>query len=238
MKTNAHPFTIRLLWVLTLISLSSATLQADTNTPAPPTTAVTRSQSAMSKGLQVYSIKFPGGTASEFFNLMRSNGFASDTILFAGRAGEVWVPEFTVRNVRLGEVAKSIGFVTEGKLVVEMVDQFAGGDVNIWRVKLADQTAIDQLKTRACAVPNLLAGPKANDRVLAIVDKVRETLARAAIEMSRGEDRGPQGRITIIESEKIVVAVGAEAYVEAIASALEAAEKVAASASAEKKPPQ
>lgn len=235
MKTNSHPITIRLLWVLTFVGLSSATLQADTNTPAPPTTAVTRSQSTLEQGMPVYSIRFPGGSTSGFFNLMRSNGFASDTILFAGRASEVWVPEFTVRNVRLKEVAKSIEFVTEGKLKVEMVDETDGSEVRIWRIKLADQTAADQLKTRACAVPNLLAGPKANDRVLAIVDRVRETLARAAMEMSRGEDRSPQGRITIIESEKIVVAVGAEAYVEAIASALEAAEKVAANPPAEKK---
>jgi len=147
------------------------------------------------------------------------------------------VPEFTVRNVRLGEVAKSLGFVTEGKLVVEMVDQMSGGDANIWRVKLADQTATDQLKTRACAVPNLLAGSKARDRVEAIVEQVSQALAREAYEISN-DRRHPQGRITIIESEKIVVAVGAEAYVEAIASALEAAEKVAANAPAEKKPPQ
>jgi len=235
MKTKSHPFTIRLLLTVAIISLSlSAALRADTNTPAA---TVSRTPSAILKGTSVYSIRFPGGTASDFFNLMRSNGFASDTILFAGRAGEVWVPDFTVRNVRLLEVAKSIGFVTEGKLVVEMVEQMSGGDANIWRVKLADQTAPDQLKTRACAVPNLLAGPKASERVLAIVDRVGEALAREAFEISNNRPR-PQGRITIIESEKIVVAVGAEAYVEAIASALEAAEKVAASASAEKKPPQ
>jgi hypothetical protein len=235
MKTKSHPFTIRLLLTVAIISLSlSVTLQADTNTPAA---TVSRTASAILKGTSVYSIRFPGGTASDFFNLMRSNGFASDTILFAGRAGEVWVPEFTVRNVRLGEVAKSLGFVTEGKLVVEMVDQMSGGDANIWRVKLADQTATDQLKTRACAVPNLLAGSKARDRVEAIVEQVSQALAREAYEISN-DRRHPQGRITIIESEKIVVAVGAEAYVEAIASALEAAEKVAANAPAEKKPPQ
>ncbi len=234
MKTKPNLFNVRPgLWAVTIIGLAlTEPLEAATNTPAAE---VIRSESSISKGLLVYSIRFPGGTASEFFKFMRTNGFANDTILFAGRADEIYVPDFTVRNVRLKEVAKSIEFVTEGKLVVEMVEQFEAGDVNIWRVKLADRTSVSQLKTKACAVPHLLVGSKEKKRVWDIIEQVDRALAEAAQDLYRNQSLCPRGHGTILESEKIVVAVGAEAYVEAVASALEAAEKVAASEATEKK---
>jgi hypothetical protein len=234
MKTKTNLFNVRpVLWAVAIIGLAlTGPLEAATNTPAAE---VIRSESSILKGLQVYSISFPGGTASEFFKFMRTNGFANDTILFAGRADEVYVPDFTVRNVRLKEVAKSVEFVTEGKLVVEMVEQLEAGDVNIWRVKLADRTSGSQLKTKACALPHLLVGAKAKEHVQEIVKKVFGALAVGADSLYPHQSLPPPGNATILESEKIVVAVGSEAYVEAMASALEAAEKVAASEVTEKK---
>jgi hypothetical protein len=234
MKTNPNLFNVRpVLWAVTIIGLVlTEPLEAATNTPAAE---VLRSESSILKGLPVYSIRFPGGTASEFFKFMRTNGFANDTILFAGRADEVDVPSFTVRDVRLKEVAKSLEFVTEGKLVVEMVEQLEAGDANIWRVKLADRTSASQLKTKACAVPHLLVGPKAKERLRNIVQEVFSALADGSDSLYRNQSLPPQGNVTILESEKIVVAVGSETYVEAMASALEAAEKVAAGEATEKK---
>jgi hypothetical protein len=229
MKIKLNLFYVRLiLWAVAF----STTLHAATNTPAAE---VIQSNSSLVKDAQVYSIRFQGGTASKFFGFLRTNGFAGDTVLFAGDAGKVYIPSFAVRNVRLKEVAKSVEFVSEGKLNVEIVEQGMSSDVNVWRIKLAEPTASGQLKTKACAVPYLLTGKKEKERVTQIVEEVYRALIEGAHEISRSDAQRPRGNIRILESEKIVVAVGTEAYVEAVASALEAAERVAAAVAAEKK---
>jgi hypothetical protein len=231
-KLNLSRVCLSFCAVVVILHAPSITLHAATN---PPAAEVIQSNSSIVKDAQVYSIRFQGGAASEFFRFLSTNGFADDTILFAGDAGNVYIPRFAVRNVRLKEVAKSVEFVSEGKLNVEIVEQGMSSDVNIWRIKLAEPIASAQLKTKACAVPNLLTGTKAKDRVHQIVEEVYRALIDGAHEISRNEAQRPRGNIRILESEKIVVAVGAEAYVEAVASALEAAERVAAMVAAEKK---
>jgi hypothetical protein len=235
MKTKLRPVNIRsAIWTAAVACIAlSATLQAATNAPAAN---VSRSDSSISKDVHVYSIRFPGGRASDFFRFMRTNGFANDTILFAGEAGRVRIPEFTVSNVKLKEVAKSIEFVAEGELIVELVEMPEAGDGNVWRIKTKD-TAAGQLKSKACALPSLFAGTKPEERIQAIMEGLYKTLIEGAYAVNRNEAQRPRGNITILESEKIVVAVGTEAYVEAIASALEAAERVAAAQLAEKKKP-
>ena len=234
MKTKPHLFNIRpALWAVTVIGLSlPTTLQAATNTPAAE---VIRSDSSSWKGVQVYSIRFPGGSVAGFFRFMRTNGFASDTVLFAGRADEVHIPKFSVVNVQLKEVAKSIEFVAESKITVELVEAPQWGDANIWRIKPVDRVTSEQIKTRACAVPSLLAGAKGKDRIGKIVQEVSIALVEGADRLYRDQSSLPQGDVRILESEKVVVAVGTQAYVEAMASALEAAEQVATITAVEKK---
>jgi hypothetical protein len=190
--------------------LMTATLYSATNAES----GVVRSDSSIMKGGHVYSVRYPGGAASELFKFLGTNGFAADNVLFAARAGEVWIPAFTVNNVRLKELAKSIEFLTEGKLSVEAVERGPESDVNIWRIKLSDSGAVT--RTRACAVPQLLAKKV---RIQSIVDEVRQLL--------QAEGVSSPGAIKVLEEEKIVVAVGGAAYVEAVSSALEAAELVA-----------
>lgn len=234
MKTEPHLFNIRpALWAVAVIGIAlSTTLQAATNAPA---TEVSRYDSSTLKNVQVYSIRFPGGELSKFFRFMRTNGFASDTVLFAGRAGEVYIPEFAVANVQLKEVAKSIEFVADSKITVELVEAPQGGDVNIWRIKPVDRATSEQIKTRACAVPGLLTGAKGKDRIGKIVQEVSIALAEGTERIYRNQSSRPEGDVRILESEKVVVAVGTQAYVEAMASALEAAEHVAVTQAAEKK---
>lgn len=147
MKTKLKSSIIRpILWGVAIIGLALTTsLHAATNASR---SEVIQSSSSIVKDVQVYSIRFPGGNASDFFQFLRTNGFADDTILFAGDAGDVRIPKFAVRNVRLKEVAKSVEFVSEGKLNVEIVEQGLSSDVNIWRIKLAEPTASAQLITQ------------------------------------------------------------------------------------------
>jgi len=227
MKPKLFSHNIRaLLWGVTILSLAlfgKVAARAQTNTPTSP---VTQSGSSMVKGATVYSIRFPGGTASSFFNFLRTNGFANDTILFSGRAGDIQVPNFTVNNVRLKDVAKAIELVTEDRLKVEVEESGAQSDVNVWRIKLLESVA--PIKTRACAMPNLFrrGRAKAIERVSRIAQAVQNALESEVVERNVGLII-TRGNIHPLESEKIVVVVGSEAYVEAVASALEAAEKVA-----------
>jgi hypothetical protein len=219
----------RLLWNAGLICLTATgTAKARSDTDAlsaqPPAGPVSRSDSKLVAGAKVYSIRYPGGTASGFFNFLRTNGFASDEVLFAGRAGDVHIPDFTVKNVRLRDVAKAIELVTEDRLIVDLQQSGELSDVNVWRIKVTD--AASHIKTKSCAMPKFLRIEANRRRISEIAEKVAQTLS---VMIDSGHNRGPAatGTIQTLESEKIVVVLGSEAYVEAVAGALEAAEKAA-----------
>src|SRR5262245_12113844 len=154
MKTNSKSLSVSsVLW---LVALTAATLgstaQAEPTNAAPA--QVTKATSSIMKDTEVYSMRFPGGQASVFFNFLHTNGLADHT-LFAGEAGDVWIPAFTVHNVRLKEVAKSIEIMTQDKLAVDLVEVGDRSDATIWRIKFADKT-VSPIKTRACGMPYFL----------------------------------------------------------------------------------
>lgn len=240
MKMYLNSLNLRLtVWMPTLVSLLIAlTAQADTNEPAASAgvsviargsfgAAPGNSTFGVPLGTSYYEVDFPGGRTGEFFNFWRTNGFADDSVLFAGDVKRVYIPRFKIKDARLSEVAKSIEFVTEGRLSIEVVEKKERHQGNLWRVKLADAASPSQVKTRACALPALFSGSNPKGRIEEIAQQVYRTLFEGTFEITHNEARRPQGSFRILESEKIVVAVGTEAYVEAIASALEAAEKVA-----------
>jgi hypothetical protein len=167
-------------------------------------------------GYDIYSIQFSGGSIAGLFSFLQTNGFGRDNVLIAGRAGVVYVPKFSVHNVRLREVAKAIEFVAEDRVKVEVVERGEAGDVNIWRIKPSDS---QNQSVRACPIPRLLAShpslPKGRERVDEVVNSVAGAL-------------NEQGKVRVLENEKIAVAVGSNSYVEGVARALEAAEQAAA----------
>jgi hypothetical protein len=203
----------------------AAGVKAGPAPPPPDAGQFTRASSSSVRGAVVYSIRFPGGTASDFFKFLRSNGFTNDTILIAGGAGEIYVPDFTIKNVRLKEIAKSVEFVAEGKLTVEVVEEGEASDVNIWRIKLAE--APNPIRTKACPVPHLLGSPNGVARLQNLAEEVSQALIKEATQFSPDPKRLTRGQIHILAEQKIVVVIGADAYVEALSSALAAAENAA-----------
>ncbi len=177
----------------------------------------------MARNAIVYSIKFPGGTAAEFFEFLRTNGFANDNVLFAGKAASVSIPAFSVKNVRLKDVAKSLDLISEGRLSVEVVEKGEESDENIWRIKPSEGAS--PLRTKTCPMPSFFRNPGAPKRISGIVDSVEQVVARELEHSGRTRENG---HAHMLENEKMVVVVGPAAYVEALSSALEAAEKVAA----------
>ena len=187
----------------------------------------------MIKGAEVYSIKFPGGSAADFFEFLRTNGFANDNVLFAGRAARIHIPPFSVRHVRLKDVAKSIELVSEGRLNVEIVEKGVQSDENIWRIRASDEAL--PIRTKTCAMPNFFnrRGPNAELRIPVIVEAVEKVLGQQLDISGRTHENGSAH---VLGEQKIVVVVGPDQYVEAVSSALEAAEKVAAAESEALKP--
>src|SRR5436190_6080450 len=201
-----------LLFAVTMTGLVLArTVQAQPTTNTA-NAFVTNAPSVVMHNTMVYSLRFPGGTASSFFNFLGTNGLSKDTVLLAGRSGECYIPPFTVNNVRLKEVAKCIELLTEGALQVELVEMGEASDVNIWRVKSGIEMA--SVKTRACAMPNLLASKNADEHIGRIIDTVRTGLDHEGDMPGRGGNLA-QGHTYTLGPEKIVVVMGTETYVEA-----------------------
>jgi hypothetical protein len=232
MKSNFTTFNVvRLIFggsaLLILPWIGTVRTQAQTQgqlteRPAPPSRPVSSGNSVMVKNATVYSIQFPGGTAGDFFEFLRTNGFVSDNVLFAGKAASTQISSFTLRHVRLTDIGKALELLSEGRLSVEVVEKGEQSDENIWRIKVAPDTA--KVVTRSCAMPHFLRRPDAVDRLEPIVNAAERELEKGLI-MAGGLKRS--GHTHMMGPEKIVIVVGPVEYVDAVSSALEAAEKVA-----------
>ncbi len=186
--------------------------------------------------VRYYDIDFPGGSVRQFFDFWRKHGFAKDSVLFAGEVESVFIPSFKIKDARLSEVANSIEFITEGRLIIKVVEKDSRELLgNIWTVKNVDAVGLGQIKTRSCALPAIFSGPNPNDRIHNMADEVKRTLFES-VESMRYDAR-IWGRVQVLDSEKIVVVIGTETYVEAITGVLEAAEKVAEAEKVEKSKP-
>jgi hypothetical protein len=182
-----------------------------------------------SNGVNFYEIDFKGGHPSRFFDFWRTNGFENDSFLFAGDMGRIHIPSFKLKDAQLDEVAKSIEFLTEGQLKVEVIERSGTQRGNMWRVKaVASGTAAD-IKTRACALPNLLSGNDGEKKVHRIFEGAIRVLVESHVAL-RNPSR-PDGTVKVLGEEKIVVVSGSEPFVEAVISTLQAAEAAAATVS-------
>jgi hypothetical protein len=224
MKTIA----VSLVWAVTLATVNfAATSRAETVTNQPGN-SVRAEASKVVTSKSVYSLRFTGGTAAGFFDFLRTNGFAQDTIVLADKSGEVRLPAFTLNKVGLKEIGRSLEVVSEGELKVEVVEAGEGGasDVNVWRISFGAEAR--SVKTRACAMPYLLGSQTGRERVAVIVESVHQAMVQEIQARGRNEHRILRGQAHTLAEDKIVVVIGTEMYVEAVALALEAAERVAA----------
>lgn len=226
MKTNSFWFIrCRRLFVAVICGvILPGVVRAKAQTNAPPSAhPVTSSDSTMVRGAKVYSMTFPGGTTEFFFEFLRTNGFADDNVLFAGKAASTHIPAFAVRHVRLKDVAKSLELVTEGRLKVEVVERGEQSDENIWRIRASEEGS--PIKTKTCAMANFFQTPKAAERIPVIVKSIEQVVLP---QVDKSGKTAEGGNTLTLQTEKMVIVVGPEAYVEAVSNALEAAEKVAA----------
>jgi len=105
------------------------------------------------------------------------------------------------------------------------VEKGEQSDENIWRIKASLGPA--DITTRTCAMPNFFRQADAVGRFVPIVHAAEDALAKGYV-TAAGRERRVSGQTHMLPPEKIAIVVGPSAYVEAVSSALEAAEKVAA----------
>jgi hypothetical protein len=226
--SKLHSVTLALAFVSLL---TVVTTHGQTNQPSASVHVVYRNilpGAGTSERKYYYDIDYPGGNIGEFFRFWRKNGFTNDSVILVGDLNRVYINAFKIKDAHLNEIAKSIESISEGQLSVEVVDKTASDRGNIWTVKNAG--GLGRIKTRSCALPAIFSGPNPTERIANMSDQVQMLLDSSGV--------SGRGRVQILASEKIVVVVGTEAYVEAMTGVLEAAEKVAETEKVGKSKPQ
>ncbi len=199
-----------------------------------------------------YSMKFDGGPMVRLKQVW-TNAFTNDNFLIVASAENVDLPRFEIRDVLLPELARSIAFLSQGVLTVEVVDQsslihhshqVAGNEDeaaeiikkiieaknggNIWRIT-ASSTEAPTVKMRAVAAPHLFPGTGNITRLV----KAAETLEQERLKLvqissgvpRRDPSRNPLTRIIPLDDQKVVVLIGVEDGIAGIESFIQASEQ-------------
>ena len=108
-------------------------------------------------GAQLYTMKFDGGGIPELCDRLRTS-MPGDSLVVSASAQGIELPGFELRNVRLAEIGRTMEFLSEGRLRVEVVEKDNPASGNIWRIgcRNAAEAAIP-IKMRSVAAPHLFA---------------------------------------------------------------------------------
>lgn len=177
----------------------------------------------------LYSINFEGGRVTALRQLWL-NAFTNDNFLIATSAERVELPAFQMRDMSLTELARSIAFLSQGALTVEVVRGNVGGPGNIWRVARPSQEALSQkLKMRAVAAPNLFANEATVSRFLEQAEGVQRQLAEGFIDLEKaGSPVQWMGtRILPLRTQRVFVLMGTDEGISGLESLIKAAEQTA-----------
>src|SRR4051812_24532608 len=169
------------LSVLILSSLAAPALGEDT---APP---LKEGASVVGKPGEnpLYTVKFEGGRMAHFAELWKK-GIPSDSIVMTESAERPRLPAFEIRYARLDEVARSVAFLSDGALTIEVVEGNQTTPRNIWRIGTAASKAAS-VKMRAVAAPNLFASEERVKSLLEESAMLEQLRLRAIEEVGRGD---------------------------------------------------
>ncbi|WP_147263371.1 hypothetical protein [Roseimicrobium gellanilyticum] len=196
---------------------------------------------ATEKGTRLYTVRFDGTEIQTLRDALRY-AFPGDNVVLSPSAEQQVLPGFEVRNVRLSELARTIEFLSEGRLMVEMVEKDAEMPGNIWRISGNRPTSATkgEVKMRAVATPHLFADEKVAAKieldVLRELEHLRlDTAVSASVAAHGTMTRGNSTSVQRLTSQKVFVLVGSEEGVDGLESFLKAAELRAAEEAATKK---
>lgn len=182
---------------------------------------------------QLYSMKFTGGGVESLEKQLKE-AFPKDNVVVAPSAKymKLGLSDFEIRDVRLNELGKTIEFLSDGKLLVEISERDGGAPSNTWRIgsRLATTPAtLFQLKMRSVAAPCLFGSDKAKSVQNAAADLEALRLKRILESDRAGYNEVVGGaRVELLPEQNIMVIIGSEDGVAGMESFIKAAEQLAA----------
>lgn len=197
-------------------------------------------QGAQSNATRLYSMKFLGRNVESLEQTLKAV-FPKDNVVVAPSAKYVMLDSFEIRDVRLKELGKTIEFLSDGRLSVEISEMEEGAVGNIWRIgpkKTTGARETPTLKMRSIAAPHLFKDEEQVGRL------IKDTKNLEQIRLSRMEEsvmvRGgdlfgvAQTKLEPLPQQKLFVIMGTEEGIAGVESFIKAAEQLAAEAAARK----
>ena len=182
------------------------------------------------KGGRLYSMNFEAGSVSDLKRVWM-NAFTNDNFLITSSAEGVALRAFQMRDMSLPEVARSIAFLSQGALTVEVVERHADLPGNIWRVGRTSPEALSQkVKMRAVAAPLLFANEDTLSRFLKEAEEVQRRLMYSFSELQKAGSsiQWIGAQILPLKEQRVFVLVGTEEGISGLESLIKAAEQAAA----------
>ena len=177
------------------------------------------------RGPRLYTLKFDGGRLKSLCDALRA-AFPKDNVVV--RESQEWtdLPGFELRNVRLEEIGRTIEFLSEGRLSVEVVESQDDTSGNIWRIgRNHSAEAAGSVKMRAVAAPNLFA----NEKALAEIRDAAEVMQnerQKSIMITGGAGGAFRGaQLRQLPSQGIFVIIGDEEGVAGLENLIQVAEE-------------
>lgn len=214
-----------------LMIVPNAFSQAE-STPASKTWSA-----ASEKGGRLYSMSFEGGKLSDLKRVW-TNVFTNDNFLINFPGKSVDLPAFQLRDMTLTELARSIAFLSQGTIVVEVVERNERMPGNIWRVAHPSVAALSQsIKMRAVSAPRLFATGETLERFIAEVKLAQRKMFEALYELKKEENSIPVmgTQILPLDGQRVFVLIGTEEGVSGLESLIKAAEQSASEPAKESK---
>ena len=177
----------------------------------------------------LYTMRFGGGGIPELKKML-NKAFPKDSLVATDFVQATFLRSFYLRNVRLAEIGRTLEFLSEGKLKVEVVENAKSG--NIWRIGSANPSVLAaSVKTRSVSAPNLFSDKKA----LAEIQDDAERIERQRLDAFQVQGTNLRtATVRPLASQKIFVIIGDEEGVAGLEGFIKAAEQRLADAAAAK----
>lgn len=182
------------------------------------------------KGGRLYSMNFEAGSVSDLKRVWM-NAFTNDNFLITASALHEDLPAFQMRDMTLPELARSIAFLSQGTLTVEVVERNDSLPGNIWRVARPSKEALSHaVKIRAVAAPRLFANEDTLARFLKDAETAQRKMREISYELKQVENSTPLigTEIMPLKGQRVFVLFGTEEGISGLESLIKAAEQTAA----------
>lgn len=211
-------------------------LHAQSDAPKP-----TPTREAQPSAARVYSMKFKGWDMQVLAETLKA-AFPKDNVVIAPSARDMRLDPFEIRDVTLKELGRTIEFLSDGVLTVEVVEDEQATRGNIWRIgtkQAAGASGAVAVKMRSIAAPHLFHDENKLDRLVQDVEKLEQlrisTMRRTASVKGGDLSGAAVTQIVPLPEQNVFVLMGSEDGIAGVESFVRAAEQLAADVAAEKR---